>query len=479
MGALLVLLLLIGLGAALLPGRWPHENADTATIHSLAVIPLENLSDDSEQEYFVDGLTDELIASIAKISQLRVISRTSVMRYKGARRPIAEIARELKVDGIVEGTVLRSGDRVRITAQLIEARTDKHLWGETYYGDLRDILTLQTQVTKAIASEVRIKVAPQRMEVAHQVNPEAYELYLKGRSYADRLTPASRGAATRYYERSIELDPNFALANAFLAESLVLAQADEASRKDLPRARAAINRALELDPTLSSAHTLLGMIHLSWEWDWAGAERECKRALELNPNDWAAHYGYAYYLHVINRPQEALAESNRALEFDPFSPRTISQKAYMLDYLHRHEEANQLYRRTLELDPGFERARYGLLWNDFRADLQSKNYVEAKHAIEIIIGKRSPLGGTTRNSVQPLRNILESNHDRSGLGILQTASAYSLLGDRDRAMQCLEQAFASRLRALNELVSNPDWEPLHSDPRFRAMANRMNLPLPN
>jgi TolB-like protein len=205
------LLLLLGLGAVLLR-LGPHEKEDIATIHSLAVLPLENLSNNAEQEYFVDGLTEELITSIAKVSQLRVISRTSVMHYKGARRPIAEIAQELNFDGIVEGTVLRSGDRVRITAQLIETRTDKHLWGETYCGDMRDILALQTEVANAIASEVRIKVVPQRIEGTHQVNSEAYESYLKGRSYADRLTTASRGTATKYYEHAIELDPNSALA---------------------------------------------------------------------------------------------------------------------------------------------------------------------------------------------------------------------------------------------------------------------------
>ena len=414
------------------------------------------------------------------------------MRYKGTRKAIDEIARELNVEGIVEGTVLRSGNRVRITAQLIDTATDRHIWAENYEGDLQDIFTLQSRVAEAITGEVRVKIMPDKTgRTSTRLNPEAYEAYLKGRSYADRMTSATSEAAIRYYERAIELDSHFALANAYLAESLVLAGAGENSRKNLPRARAALDKALELDPTLSSAHTLLGMIHLSWEWDWEGAERECKRALELNPNDWAGHYGLAYYFHAMGRSREALAESDRALEIDPLSPRSITQNAYLLDCLRRHEEANRLYRKALELDPDFQRARYFLSWNDFRADLAAKNYIKAEIILRTALIQPKEQSATTRrmpsqnaatrnqegaNGLRRLQQVLDSS---DGMNFVRRASAYSLLSAKDQAMQCLEQAYDMRERGLTDLLSEPDLDPLHSDRRFQALARRMSLPPPS
>jgi TolB-like protein/DNA-binding winged helix-turn-helix (wHTH) protein len=295
-------------------------------IRSLAVLPLDNLSGDASQNYFADGMTDELITDLAQISALRVISRTSVMAYKGARKPLPQIARELNVDAVVEGTVLRSGDQVRITAQLIEASTDKHLWSQSYAGELRDTLSLQNRVAGAIADQIRINLTPQEQATLKNVkvvNPEAYESYLKGRYFWNKRTADGLKAALAYFKQAIEEDPKYAQAYSGLADTYALLGDWEygvlAPNEAYPKAKAAAIKALELDNTLSEAHTSLAFSLDVFDWDWESAEREFRRAIELNPGYATAHHWYAWHLSEMGRNSEAVAEMRKAENLDPLS----------------------------------------------------------------------------------------------------------------------------------------------------------------
>jgi len=291
--------------------------ANSTRIESLAVLPLGNLSGDPAQDYFADGMTDALITDLGKIGALRVISRTSAMRYKGMQKSLPEIARELNVEAVVEGSVLRSGDRVRINAQLIEPPTQRVLWAESYERDLRDILTLQREVARTIASEIRVKLTPQeqtRLASAGRVKPEAHEAYLKGLYYSNKLKKEETKKAIEYYSQAIESDPSYVQAYAGLADchtNLVL-YSEFPPKETFPKAKVAAMKAVELDESVASAHSALGKVRLWFDWDYAAAEREFKRAIELDPGDAVAHEAYASYLKAVVRLDEALSEVKRA-----------------------------------------------------------------------------------------------------------------------------------------------------------------------
>ena len=296
-------------------------------IRSLAVLPLESLSSDASQEYFADGMTDELITDLGQISALRVISRTSAMQYKGAHKPLPQIARELDVDAVVEGTVLHSGQRVRITAQLIRAAADQHLWSNSYEGDLGDTLALQSKVAREIADQIRINLTPQEkaaLKSVKEVDPEAYEAYLKGRYFWNKRTADGLQKAVDYFNQAIEKDPNYAPPYTGLADSYSLLGDWEYGvlppKEAYPKAKAAAITALELDHTLSEAHTSLAFSLDGFDWDWGAAEREFKRAIELNPNYATAHHWYAWHLSVLGRNSEAIAELRKAENLDPAIP---------------------------------------------------------------------------------------------------------------------------------------------------------------
>src|SRR5947208_450669 len=313
----IILALLFGFSRG---GGWRDRllrRASAPQIESIAVLPLENLSHDPAQEYFADGMTEALITDLGKIGALRVISRTSVMRYRGTKKPVPEIAGELNVDAIVEGSVQRFGDRVRITANLIHARTDRHMWAESYERDLRDMLALQTDVARAIAQEIQIKLTPQqkaRLASAPPTDPAAYQLYVNGRTHLETWTDSGIRVAMDYFERAIQKDPLSAIAYAGLAEAAV--RAGETAAK----ARAAALSALQADDELSEAHAVIGLVRFRYDWDWEGAESEFRRAIELDPNSTVAHHYYSHNLEVMGRTEEALVESKRWIELDPFSP---------------------------------------------------------------------------------------------------------------------------------------------------------------
>jgi TolB-like protein/Tfp pilus assembly protein PilF len=349
-------------------------------IRSLAVLPLESLSSDASQDYFADGMTDELISDLGQISALRVISRTSAMTYKHARKPLPQIARELNVDAVVEGTVLRSGDEVRITAQLIEASDDKHLWSQSYEGELRDTLALQNRVARAIADQIRINLNPQEqaaLKNVRVVNPEAYESYLKGRYFWNKRTADGLKVALTYFNQAIDEDPKYPQAYSGLADTYALLgdwqYAVMTPKEALPKAKAAAIKALELDSALGEAHSSLAFSLDAFDWDFDSAEKEFRRAIELNPGYATAHHWYAWHLSVSGRFEEAIAEMRKAEILDPLSLIINADLAELLVVAHFYDESIRQSRRTIEMDPNFALAHHQLA----QAYLQKHMYDEA------------------------------------------------------------------------------------------------------
>jgi TolB-like protein len=331
--------------------RTHGARAATARISSLAVLPLDNLSKDPEQEYFADGMTDELITSLAKIHSLRVISRNSVMPYKGKHKAVQQIGRELNVDAVIEGTVMRSGNRVRIRAQLIEARSDRHIWAQAYEGDVRDVLKLQEQVAQAIATEIKGRLAPEekvQLTSARAVNADAHEADLRGfyelhkHGAAGTFLPAGDEIekAIKFFQQALLIDPTDALSYAGLGEAYYdQSTFFRAPLEVMPKAKAAAEKAIELDDSLAEAHASLGYAKLTFDWDWSGAEREFRRALELNPNLASGHAGYAHYLLTLGRSQEAIQELGELKKVDPLFPQSHVGLPYTLWSLRLYEEA--------------------------------------------------------------------------------------------------------------------------------------------
>jgi TolB-like protein/DNA-binding winged helix-turn-helix (wHTH) protein/Flp pilus assembly protein TadD len=458
-------------------------------IQSIAVLPLENLSHDPEQEYFADGMTDELITNLAKIGSLRVISRNSVMQYKRQPKPTPQIAKELNVDAVVEGTVLRAGNRVRISAQLIQANPEKHLWAESYERDLGDVLALQSEVAGAIADEIKTKLTPQereRLASARPVNPDAHEAYLKGRYYWNLRTEEGINKGIEYFQQAIEKDPGYALAYAGLADSYVLL-ADwsfMAPKEAYPRAKVAALKALEMDETLGEAHASLGAARAHYDWDWVGAEKEFKRAIELNPSYATAHQWYAVYLSAMGRHHEALAEAKRAQELDPLSPIINAMAGLVFFYARRYDEAIAQLRSTLELNAGFYPAHEYL----GAAYDEEKRYAEAiseyqkaialRHSdpkLSTILARLYLAEGKRSEAVSIMSHWEEVSRQRSSPCNV-APGAYAALGDTDQAFAQFEKAYEDRCFQLSFLKVVPLYDPLRSDPRFQDLLRRMNFP---
>jgi TolB-like protein/DNA-binding winged helix-turn-helix (wHTH) protein/Tfp pilus assembly protein PilF len=458
----------------------------SADIRSLAVLPLDNLSGEASQNYFADGMTDELITDLAQISALRVISRTSVMVYKGARKPLPEIARELNVDAVVEGTVLRSGDQVRITAQLIEASTDKHLWSQSYEGDLRDTLALQKKVATAIAEQIRIELTPQEqaaLKDAKVVNPEAYEAYLKGRYFWNKRTADGLKVALAYFNQAIEEDPKYAQAYSGLADTYALLGDWEygvlVPSEAYPKAKAAAIKALDLDKTLADAHTSLAFSLDAFDWDWQSAEKEFKRAIELNTGYATAHHWYAWHLSEMGRNSEAIAEMRKAENLDPLSLIISADMAEILLVAHLNDEAVEQSRRTIDMDPHFGIAHYEL----GQAFVQKHSYNEAiaefQKAIELSGGSipctsNLAYAYAVSNQRNEAVKILNDLLTRSTRNASEIALMYVGLGEKDQAMKWLERAYAEHFNP--SILVRPAFDPLRSDPRFQNLVHRIGLP---
>src|SRR5467141_2603562 len=349
--------LLLWFGSGKLRGRI-FAKSRSLEIHSVAVLPLENLSNDPEQEYFSDGMTDELITDLAKVGQLQVISHTSVERYKGTKLPLREIARELGVDAVVEGRVMRSGDRVRITAQLIDARTDRHLWADTYERDVRDILGLQDEVAHRIATQVGINLTAggqTEMASTRVVDSAAQEAYLKGRYRWNQRTEAGIRAGIKYFQKAIDLDPNYPQAYAGLADCYIMMAnwGFMPPAEAYPNAEVAARKALALDDHLAEAYTSLAYATLLYDWEWSGAEQKFRRAIELNPNYATAHHFYSIYLMAAGRQAEAQAQIKRAQELDPLSLIINSVVGWIYYEGRQYDQAIQECEKTVEMDPNY------------------------------------------------------------------------------------------------------------------------------
>ena len=369
MAVAFTLLALVAVGSVFwLVRTGSHATSAAPRLRSIAVLPLENLSGDPSQEYFADGMTDELITDLAKVGALRVISRTSVMRYKGTKKSLPEIARELNVDGIVEGSVLRSGNRVRITAQLLHAPTDRHLWAETYERDLGNVLKLQSEVAQTIAQQVRVQLTPQqqaRLRSSPAVNPEAYEAYLRGRYFlSNQFTMAEPlNKAKSYFEESIRKDPGFALAYSGLADSYVYlafsGQGGLSPDHAYKSAKAALNKALELDDSIGEAYDTLGLLSWRFEWNWEAAERNFNRAIALAPSYSCAHEDRAVYLSFLGQRAEALAEIATSNELDPGPSSAMTESAAQYQ-MRNYEALLDASRRGVAANPNEWTEHYNL-----------------------------------------------------------------------------------------------------------------------
>jgi TolB-like protein/DNA-binding winged helix-turn-helix (wHTH) protein/Flp pilus assembly protein TadD len=472
--------------------RWDHSrqrwssSADTIRIESLAVLPLHNLSHDPEQEYFSDGMTDELITDLAKFGTLRVISHTSVERYKETKRPLPEIARELGVDAVIEGTVTRSGDHVRITAQLIEARTDRHLWAESYERDLRDVLALQDEVSRDIATKIQIKVTrPEQTpsSSARPINPEAHEAYLKGRYFWNKRTEEGVRKGIEYFEQATRIDPNYAIAYAGLAESYIVLNGHRflPPTQAFPKVREAALKALELDESLAEAHSSLGSLNWEYEWDKLGAEKEFRRAIELNPSYATAHQWYAEELAVVGRGDEAVAEIKRAQELDPLSL-PISVVAGWIVYLGRdYDRAINQYQRTVEMDSNFAVAHTYL----GRAYIQKGNLSQAifecqtatrlsrTHPFYLAwLGYAYARAGKRNDALRVLRQ-LEALSQHKYVASHDVAAIYAGMGEQSKAIAWLNKAYDEHSYTVLLLQVEPEFDSLHSDARFQELLHRI------
>ncbi len=488
--------LLLALLFALNLGGWKERVLKTRshTIRSIAVLPLENLSRDAEQEYFADGLTEELITELSKIEAVKVISRTSVMHYKGRRKTLPEIARELNVDGIVEGSVERSGERVRITAQLIEARTDTHLWGESYERDLRNVIGVQDEVARAIAEQIHTKLTPeQSMHLAGAraegtQNPEAYDLYLKGRYYWNKRTAADLETAISYFNQAIAKDPGYAWAYSGLAEAYgLLPSFGGAPSENYPKSNAAARKALELDATLARPHAVLGFSEMVYEWDFAGGEAEFKKAFELDPNDATAHQWHANILADMGwREQDALVEINLAHQLDPLSSIISVDTGYVHADARQYEEAIVICQKVANDNPTFAPA-HGCLASAYWGKRMYPQVIEELKALGQLSADRNASAFASAME-QGFRSAGWKGALTKGIQIRQAqrksgySSAYAIaklyaeLGAKDQAFRWLNTAYQEHNDYLENLKNDFSLDPLRSDPRFAELVHKVGLP---
>jgi TolB-like protein/DNA-binding winged helix-turn-helix (wHTH) protein/Flp pilus assembly protein TadD len=487
----LLTVLVAGIGAGLLVMYQArrYSNAAVPEIVSLVVLPLQNLSGNGEQEYFVDGITDELITDLAKIRSLRVISRTSAMRYKGAVKPLAAIARDLKVDAVVEGTVLRSGDRVRITAQLIRIVPEQHLWAESYERDLRDVLALQRDVARAIVHEIQIKlsVEEQARLASPQpvVNTEAHELYLKGLYFWNKRTEAGFKKSVEYFQRAVEKDSGYSLAYAGLANSydLLGGYSILPAAEAFPKAEAAAAKALVLDPDLAEARTSLGYARLMFDWNWAAAERELKQGVKLRPNDTTGHEYYALYFGTMGQAEKNIAELKRARELDPLSLDINAQLGVAYRDGRHYDQAVAQCRATLELDPAFEMAHWCLGLGYIGKGMYPEAVRELRTAVATggcpcklaALGYTYAVTGEKTRAQSILRELKSKAEQGYQLSYL-IAEVYAGSRDYEHAFEWLNKAYDQRDCQLTWLKLDPLMDNLRSDPRLADVMHRVGLP---
>ncbi len=482
LAALLVVLFSLNIGG--LRERLVHRSTAPA-IRSLAVLPLANLSGDPSQEFFADGMTAELIREASKIAQLRVVSLTSVMSYKGRHTPLPQIARDLRVNALLEGSVARSGNQVRIAVRLYDGASERELWSGTFDRNLNDVLALEDEVGHAIAVQIRLKMAPSPGTRA-SINPEAYDLYLKGRYSLDQGSEDELKLAFVYFRQGIEKDPQYAPLYAGLADAYARLPFYVGTRpgEAFPEAKEAAAKALQLEPTLAEAHASMAYVMNYYDWDRSGAEQEFKHALELNPNDAATYHAYGRFLASMGRIDEARAELNRAQELDPLSLGIQSNVGMVSYFARQYEVALHQLQKVLELDPKFPVPYWGI----GMCYEQLRKYPEAVAQFQ----KGIELSGRGANGIASLAHayglagqraeaekILVELTDRSKtvfVSSYQFAVIYLGLGQNERAIAALEEAYRERSTLLGYLKMDPRFDPIRSDPRFHSLLSRIHLP---
>ena len=458
-------------------------------IESLAVLPLDNLSGDASQDYFAEGMTDELITDLAQIRALRVISRTSSGIYRGARKSLPQIAHDLNVDAVVEGSVVKSGDRVRITAQLIRASTDEHLWAQSYEGDIRDSIGLQNKVARTIAEQIRIELTPQEQQGLHRarsVDPGAYENYLRGRASWNERTTDGLEHAVSYFNQAIAKDPNYAQAYSGLADTYALLgdwqYAAMTTKEALPKAKTAATKAIELDQTLSEAHTSLAFTLDGFDWDLQRAGQEFQRAIELNPGYATAHHWYSWHLALFGKYEEAIGEMRKAQTLDPLSPIINADLAELLTIAHQEDESIQQSQKTIDANPDFAMAHNQLAQAYLAKRLPDKAIPELRKAIDLSRGNaactanlaRAYIATGERDKAISLLNGLKKR-SRPGFSFAaELAVIYAALGDKDEAIRWVEIGADEKFNP--GVLIRPGFDPLRGDPRFKAVLRRIGLP---
>lgn len=465
-----------------------HASPESRRIESIAVLPLRNLSGDSEQEYFADGMTETLITDLAQISALRVISRNSIMRYKGSNKPLPEIAQELHVEAVVEGSVRRSGDRVRITAELVDAASAKDLWARSYERELRDVLILQSEVASAIADEIRVKITPQersRLTTNRVVDPAAHEDYIKGRFYWNKRTEAGLKRGIDYFRQAIDLEPSYAEAYDGLADCWMgLAWYGYVPSKDaFSRAKTAATRALELNGSMAEAQTSLAFVNANYDYDWKAAEDGYRRAIALNPNYANAHHWYADFLSAMGRHEEAIAESKRARELDPLSPIINTWLGWRYQFARHYDQAIVEYRKALDLDPSFPPAHLVLGQTYEQKGMLKEATVELELAVNLSgsgaiylasLAHAYGVAGRRNDALQLIRRL-------ERLAAVQQVSSYDIalalvgMDDRDHAFSWLERAVSDHAGRLMFLNVEPRFDGVRSDPRFGELVRRLKF----
>lgn len=466
------------------------RSGHAAPIKSIAVLPLQNLSGDSNQEFFADGMTDELISDLAQISALRVISRTSVMEYKATRMSLPEIGKELDVDAIVEGTVERSGRRVRISAQLIRTSTDTHLWARSYERDLGDVIALQDDVAGAIANEIRVQISPAekaRLTAQQPVNPEAYEAYLWGLFHMNKRDRADLEQSSVFFQRAVESDSTYALAYVGLADSYALRGSllymTMPPQDAMPKSKAAALKALEIDPGLGEAYATLAYVETLYDWNWAQAEQDFKRALALKPNYAQGHLWYAMHLAARGRQSESIAEAKQAQALDPLSLITNTSVGLMFYFSGKYDDAIPQFHKMLELDPNFFVAHWelGLAYEqkgmlaEARSEVEeakvlspdNPSILESLAEIDALSGRIPQARDRLRQLTRPAKNQFISPY--------LIALLYAALGSNDDAFTSLERAHAVRDNSLIFLKVDPALRTLRPDPRFQKLLQRIGL----
>jgi TolB-like protein/DNA-binding winged helix-turn-helix (wHTH) protein/Tfp pilus assembly protein PilF len=486
-----VVLVLAGLSVTGLRDRLLRRTSERR-IQSLAVLPLQNLSGDPSQEYFADGMMEALITDVGKIAAVRVISRTSSMQYKGTHKTLPQIARELNVDVVLEGAVLRSGNRIRITTQLVEASTDRHIWAQSYERDLGDVLALQDELARAVATAVKIKLSPEEqngLAKVRSVNPEAYEAYLKGRYEWNEWTEEHLWRSVENFEQATRKDPGYAPAWAGLSDSYsLLALFDFVPHQaGMERSRVAALKALELDDTLSEAHVSLASARL-WEWDWPAAEKELQRAIALDPNNAMAHQWYGYLLSALTRFDEAIAEMERAAELDPLSPNKQNSLGATFYRAGRYDEALEHFLQVHDPDVNSE------IRHRRMAVVYERKGMRAEAINELVTALR--FAGKKELAVSVQRKFLSSGYVKAKQtflsgdlreeqkrykrgfpgGVAWIAEDYALLGERDKAFEWLGRAVRMRDETLMYLKVDDCLEGLRSDPRFLEIQRRVGIP---